>query len=115
MMLSFSNTVETGQSFRKSSSCRRGYERKTWKLPVDWTRVRTVRITNVSLENLTSQKTAEVKDGEVALTLAPGGDHCHAEELGSVNDDVTFLVNASEFGRADPGAPGPASYNVIIG
>jgi hypothetical protein len=64
MMLSFSNTVETGQSFKKSSSCRRGYERKTWKLPVDWTRVRTVRITNVSLESVTSQETAEVKAGE---------------------------------------------------
>ena len=51
---------------------RAGYDRKTWKLPADWTRVRTVRITNVNLESVTSQETAEVKDGEVALTLAPG-------------------------------------------
>jgi len=51
---------------------RGGYERKTWKLPVDWMRVRTVQITNVTVDSVTSAGTAEVKDGEVALTMKPG-------------------------------------------
>ena len=51
---------------------RGGYERKTWKLPADWMRVRTVQITNVTVDGLTSAGTAEVKNGELALTLAPG-------------------------------------------
>jgi len=45
---------------------------KTWKLPADWTGVRTVQITNVSVDGAALVGTAEVKDGEVALTLAPG-------------------------------------------
>lgn len=51
---------------------RGGYERKTWKLPVDWMRVKTVRITNVTVESITPAGTAEVKDGEVVLALAAG-------------------------------------------
>src|SRR6266849_1888619 len=51
---------------------RGGYERKKWKLPVDWMRVKTVQLTNVTVDNVTSVGTAEVKDGEVALALAPG-------------------------------------------
>jgi len=35
-------------------------------------RVKTVRITNVTVESLTPAGTAEVKDGELALALAPG-------------------------------------------
>ena len=51
---------------------RAGYERKTWKLPVDWIRVKSVQITNVTVDSVTSVGAAEVKDGEVALALAPG-------------------------------------------
>ena len=51
---------------------RGGYERKTWKLPVDWVVVRTVQLTNVTVDSLTAVGAAEVKDGEVALALAAG-------------------------------------------
>ena len=51
---------------------RGGYERKTWKLPVDWVGVRTVQLTNVAVDSLTAVGTAEAKDGEVALALAAG-------------------------------------------
>ena len=51
---------------------RGGYERKTWKLPVDWMRVRSVQITNVTVDSVTPVGAAEVKDGEVALALTPG-------------------------------------------
>ena len=49
-----------------------GYERKAWKLPVDWMRVKTVQLTNVTVDRLTPVGTAEIKDGEVTLALAPG-------------------------------------------
>jgi hypothetical protein len=48
-----------------------GYERKTWKL-ADWMDVKTVNLTNVTVDDLTPVGSAEVKDGEVTLTLAPG-------------------------------------------
>ena len=50
---------------------RAGYERKTWKLPVDWMHLKTVQLTNVTVDRLTPVGTAEVKDGEVALTMKP--------------------------------------------
>ena len=51
---------------------RGGYARKVWKLPTDWTEVKTVRLANVTVEAITPVGTAEVRDGELALTLAPG-------------------------------------------
>jgi hypothetical protein len=51
---------------------RGGYERKTWKLPVDWPRVKTVQLTNVTVDSVTPMGAAEAKDGEVALALVPG-------------------------------------------
>ena len=51
---------------------RGGYERKTWKLPADWTRVKTVQFTNVTVDGVTPTGSAEVKDGEMALSLALG-------------------------------------------
>jgi hypothetical protein len=51
---------------------RDGYERKTWKLPVDWAGVKTVHLTNVTVDGVTSVGNAEVKNGEVAFTLTPG-------------------------------------------
>ena len=41
-----------------------GYERKTWKLPLDWMRVKTVQLTNVTVDRLTPVGTAEIKDGD---------------------------------------------------
>ena len=38
---------------------------------MDWMHVKTVQITNVTVDSVTSVGAAEVKDGEVALTLAP--------------------------------------------
>jgi hypothetical protein len=51
---------------------RGGYERKAWKLPADWSGTKTVQITNVTVDGVTAGETAEVKDGELVLTLAPG-------------------------------------------
>jgi len=51
---------------------RGGYARKAWKLPVDWTQVKAVRLANVSVDNISAAGTAEVKDGEFVLTLTPG-------------------------------------------
>ena len=51
---------------------RDGYARKTWKLPVDWTQVKTVRLANVTVDSVTAAGTTEVKDGELALALTPG-------------------------------------------
>jgi hypothetical protein len=51
---------------------RGGYERRTWKLPADWTRIKTVQLTNVTVDSVTPAGAAEVKDGELALALAPG-------------------------------------------
>jgi hypothetical protein len=51
---------------------RGGYERKTWKLPLDWTRVKTVQLTNITVESVAPAGATEVKDGELALKLAPG-------------------------------------------
>jgi hypothetical protein len=34
--------------------------------------VRTVRLANVTVDSITAAGTAEVKDGELALTLTPG-------------------------------------------
>ncbi len=51
---------------------RAGYERKTWKLPVEWMRVKTVQLTNVTAESLMPAGTTEVKDGALALALAAG-------------------------------------------
>jgi hypothetical protein len=49
-----------------------GYQRKTWKVPADWVGVKTVQLTNVTVDAVTPAGTAEVKDGQVALTLTPG-------------------------------------------
>jgi hypothetical protein len=49
-----------------------GYARKAWKLPVDWMRVKAVRMANVTVDSITAAGTAEVKDGELALALTPG-------------------------------------------
>jgi hypothetical protein len=51
---------------------RAGYARKTWKLSGEWTRVKTVQLTKVAVESLAPAGTAEVKDGEVSIALAPG-------------------------------------------
>jgi hypothetical protein len=51
---------------------RDGYERKSWKLPTDWMRVKMVQLTNVTVDSTTRAGTAEVKEGEVMLTLQPG-------------------------------------------
>ena len=51
---------------------RGGYARKAWKLPVDWTQVKTVRLANVTVDSISAAGTAEVKDGEFVLTLTPG-------------------------------------------
>ena len=51
---------------------RGGYARKTWKLPVDRISVKSVLITNVTVDSVTSVGAAEVKDGELALALRPG-------------------------------------------
>jgi hypothetical protein len=51
---------------------RSGYERKTWNLPADWLRVKTVRLTNVTVENVTPAGTTEPREGVLALALAAG-------------------------------------------
>ena len=51
---------------------RAGYARKTWKLPADWARFKTVRMTNVTVESLTPAGMAEIRDGEISLALAAG-------------------------------------------
>jgi hypothetical protein len=51
---------------------RSGYERKLWKLGAGWMGVKTVRLTNVTVESLAPAGTAEVKEGELTLSLAPG-------------------------------------------
>jgi hypothetical protein len=51
---------------------RGGYERKLWKLPADWAPVKKVQLTQVTVDSLTPGGTAEIKDGEFALALAPG-------------------------------------------
>jgi hypothetical protein len=51
---------------------RGGYERKAWKLASDWMNVKTVNLVTVTVDRLTPAGSAEVKDGEVTLTLAPG-------------------------------------------
>ena len=49
-----------------------GYERKTWKLAADWIVVKTVKLTDVTVDSLTPVGSAEISDGEVTLKLAPG-------------------------------------------
>jgi hypothetical protein len=51
---------------------RGGYKTRTWKLPVGWTRVKTVQFTNVTVDAVTSAGSAEVKGAEVAFSLALG-------------------------------------------
>jgi hypothetical protein len=48
---------------------RSGYTTKTWKLPDTWTGVKTVMLSNVTVEGVTEAGTAEVKAGELKLTL----------------------------------------------
>jgi hypothetical protein len=49
-----------------------GYERKMWKVPADWMPVKTVKLTTVTVDSLSPTGSADVKDGEITLTLAPG-------------------------------------------
>ena len=49
-----------------------GYASKTWRLAADWAHVKTADTTKVTVDSLTPAGTAEIKDGQVALTLAPG-------------------------------------------
>jgi hypothetical protein len=51
---------------------RDGYPRKAWKVPADWLQAKVVRLSNVTVERVTAAGTAEVKDGGLALALAPG-------------------------------------------
>jgi hypothetical protein len=51
---------------------RGGYEGKTWRLAADWARVKRGQLTNVTVDALTPAGSAEVKDGEITLALAPG-------------------------------------------
>jgi len=51
---------------------RNGYARKSWELPTDWKGVKTAKLTNVTVENVTPAGTADVEDGKVALSLAAG-------------------------------------------
>ena len=51
---------------------RDGYANKAWKLPADWMQVKTVHVTNVTVESIAWAGTAEVKDGTLALTLSAG-------------------------------------------
>jgi len=51
---------------------RSGYASKTWKLPADWPRVKTVRLANVTVESVTDSGTAELNDGALTLTLTAG-------------------------------------------
>lgn len=51
---------------------RAGYAHKTWKLPATWGRVKTARLTNVTVERLTPAGTLEIQDGALTLTLAAG-------------------------------------------
>ena len=51
---------------------RSGYASKTWKLPTDWTRVKTARCANITVESVTEAGTAEVNDAALTLTLTAG-------------------------------------------
>jgi hypothetical protein len=51
---------------------RGGSQRKAWKLPKDWTGVKSARLTTVTVDRLTPAGTAEMSEGELVLTLAPG-------------------------------------------
>jgi hypothetical protein len=51
---------------------RGGYERKIWKLNPDWSAAKVLRLTNVTVDGLTAAGSTEIKEGEIALTLAPG-------------------------------------------
>jgi len=51
---------------------RDGCARKAWRLPADWVGVRTVRLTNVTVDRITAAGTVDVKGGELALALTPG-------------------------------------------
>ena len=51
---------------------RDGDVRKAWKLPVDWTQGKTVRLANATVDSVTAAGTAEVKDRELDLALTPG-------------------------------------------
>src|SRR5258705_8452013 len=51
---------------------RDGYASKAWKLPADWMPVKTVQITNVTVESIAWAGTTEVKNGTLTLTLSAG-------------------------------------------
>ena len=51
---------------------RSGYASKTWKLPADWTRVKTARCANITVESVTEAGTAEVNEGALTLRLTAG-------------------------------------------
>jgi hypothetical protein len=51
---------------------RGGCARKAWKLPADWMRVKTVQLANVTVDSIAPAGTAEVQEGELALTLGAG-------------------------------------------
>ena len=50
---------------------RGGYTGKTWKLPPDWKTVKTVQLSNITVESITPAGMVEVKDGELTLSLLP--------------------------------------------
>jgi hypothetical protein len=43
-----------------------------WQLPGDWRQVKTVQITNITVDRLTPAGAAEIKEGKLALTLTAG-------------------------------------------
>ena len=51
---------------------RTGYTQRTWELPADQHRFKTVKMTDLTVDRLTPGGTAEVKDGKFSLTLAAG-------------------------------------------
>lgn len=51
---------------------REGYARKTWRLPPDWEQVQDVRVVKVAVDEIAPGGAAEVKEGELALSLAAG-------------------------------------------
>ena len=51
---------------------RHGYARKLWKVPANLMSDGMVTLTNITAESLRTAGTTEVRDGELAMTLAPG-------------------------------------------
>jgi hypothetical protein len=51
---------------------RSGCERKLWKVPAGLLSARTFTLTTVTVDTLRLTRTAEVRNGEIALALAPG-------------------------------------------